>query len=167
MEQLPEDRDKYAKNTHRRVYDTIEKEFHEISADTCSQVKNAIDLAIHAAMEKGNAQMADNSAILRATVGGLEAERICRATILDRKTLAQKTRDSLLSDWCEKDGYRIPPVLSRFMTRPITLDSDPDDAQANDASDDDAAQADNRLETGDGDTQASHHMVCFPVLLCL
>ncbi|KAK3292471.1 uncharacterized protein B0H64DRAFT_229198 [Chaetomium fimeti] len=149
MDQLLHDRDKYLKTTHHFFQTEIERGAHEMSARACSQVKDQIVQALDSALADGNAKMAENSAILRNTVNGPEAERLCRTTVLDKQTLAQRVLQSVLVHLCENNGFKIPPVRREFMIEPITLDSDTDDGEGNEVSDNAAAvQADTRSATG-------------------
>ncbi|KAH6842755.1 hypothetical protein B0I37DRAFT_203026 [Chaetomium sp. MPI-CAGE-AT-0009] len=128
MDPLPDDPDTFAKLVNYLAQAGKERTWREISAQTLSQLKGKILQAVEDNIETGNARMEEISTMLRADVGnGPEAERLCRATVLDRQALTQKLRDSLLTHWCEEGGYRIPPVLGHFMVQPISLDSETDE----------------------------------------
>ncbi|KAH6617095.1 hypothetical protein F5144DRAFT_382835 [Chaetomium tenue] len=169
MEQLPDSDENIIKTVHRSLQDGQEKLYHETSAKATSRGEDRIIQATESAIKEGSATMEAMSLWIRGNQTEAEADRLCRATVLDRQAFGQKIRESSLRHWCEKGGFRISPILGdflrRYMIEPVTLDSDSDDDEEHDASDseesdvsdDGAAQANNHLPTRSNDHRPNHH----------
>ena len=163
MDRLPDDDpDTFAKTVHHSFQHGHEKLCRDLSAGAVAHAKNKFLQDFNTALKTYNAKMEAMSVYMRTELDEAEAERLCRATVLDRPALGQAILDSLLSHCCNKEGLIISPALSRYMPEPITLDSDSDDTEDSDVSDDGAAAQTGRHLPTRNNPPASHRKVPFP-----